>query len=253
MKADLRQRVGQAVALLSEAGFLRALTTWPEFSITSFLMVSRLAKLGIQPRTIIDAGANTGQFAVAAAKCFPGSVVHSYEPVPECYLKLQKAATGVSNIRTSPLALGDQAGDLEMIVNSHTHSSSVLALTEHHKTAFPSALEMRKIRVAAGTLDGEYGSRDIARPALLKLDVQGYEDRVLKGAQRMLPRIDYIVVEMSFRPLYQGERTFCEMLGPLKDFGFEFLEPVGFLRDPKSARYLQMDGLFGRRDCALHG
>ena len=247
MKAEISLRAGQAIALLSEAGFLRALATWPQFSITSFLMVSRLVKLGIQPRTIIDAGANIGQFAVAAAKLFPECVVHSYEPVPECYMKLQKASAVLSNITTSSLALGDTTGELEIIVNSHMHSSSVLPLSNDHREAFPNAQETRIIRVAAGTLDGEYQDRDIARPALLKLDVQGYEDRVLKGARRMLPRIDYLVVEMSFRPLYRGEQTFRKMLELLNGLSFEFLQPVGFLQDPRSRRYLQMDGLFGRR------
>ncbi len=210
-------------------------------------MVSRLVRFGIHPKTIIDVGANVGQFAVSAAKCFPEAVVHSYEPVPECHAELERTAKKFRNIHTSPLALGETPGEAAFHVNSHTHSSSVLALAENHKRAFPSAREVRTIPICVSTLDREYEAADLMGPVLLKLDVQGYEKQVLAGAKNTLPRIDYVLVEVSFRPLYEGESTFDEIFAFLNGFGFEFLQPVSFFPDPASGRYLQMDALFGRR------
>ena len=210
-------------------------------------MVSRLVRFGIRPKTIIDVGANVGQFAVSAAKCFPEAVVHSYEPVPECYAELERTAKKFRNICTSPLALGETPGELAFHVNSHSHSSSVLALSENHKQAFPAAREVRTIPIRVSTLDREYGGADLPAPVLLKLDVQGYEAKVLAGAKKILPNIDYVLVEVSFQPLYVEESAFDEIFAFLNGFGFEFLQPVSFFPDPASGKYLQMDALFGRR------
>ncbi len=62
--------------LLLEPGAVRAIATWPKFSITSFKLVSGLAQQGILPRTVIDVGANVGQFAIASAMIFANVEVH---------------------------------------------------------------------------------------------------------------------------------------------------------------------------------
>src|SRR6185295_7058530 len=108
---------------------------WPIFSVTSFLMVSRLFRLGLSLGTIVDVGANVGQFAVASAKYFPNASIHSYEPVPECFLRLQRAAARLNNLKACELALSAEVGELSMNVNSHTQSSSVLPLAKLHRAA----------------------------------------------------------------------------------------------------------------------
>jgi hypothetical protein len=77
-------------ALVKQGKALRAVLTWPKFSVTSYFMVSRLIEQGIVPRTVLDVGANVGQFAVASAKLFPGVRVHSSEPVLGCAGELTK-------------------------------------------------------------------------------------------------------------------------------------------------------------------
>lgn len=247
MRNKLREKAELAIALLCEPGFLRALTSWPTFSVTSFLMLSRLARLGLRPGTVLDVGANIGQFAVSAAKHFPDAVVHSYEPVPECFARLTKNTGSLSNVHVHPMALGDRAGELQFNVNSHTHSSSALPLTDEHKKAFPFAKETKSITVPVGTLDREFRCQDLVGPVLLKLDVQGYEAAVLEGSRGILPCVDYVLLETSFVPLYEGEKTFQQTLDFLDSLGFDFEQPVGFLNEPVSGKYLQMDALFARR------
>lgn len=240
-------RAGQAFSLIGEPGFLPAFLRWPKFSCASFLMVARLARLGLRPRTILDVGANTGQFAVSAAKRFPQAAIHSFEPLPECYAKLRSMAARLGNVETRALALGDTVGELAFHVNTHTHSSSVLPLADEHRKAFPWAREAREITVKASTLDHEYRDKTLIGPVLLKLDVQGYEAKVLKGGTETISRIDHIVAEMSFKPLYRGEWSFHQTLNLLDGLDFDLVQPVGFLKDPTSGTYLQMDGLFARR------
>lgn len=253
MVYSLRRSAELAVALLSEPGFLPAAVRWPTFSLTSFLMVSRLAKLGIMPSTVVDVGANVGQFAVAIAKIFPQAAVHSYEPVPESYAKLLELASRLPNLKVCQLALGETEGELAFHVNSHTHSSSALPLAEIHKSAFPSAREVKGITVKAATLDCVYNQVALAPPVFLKLDVQGYEEQVLKGGLRFLDQVDYVLAELSFEPLYLGEKSAQAMVTFMGDLGFEFIQPVGFLEDPRNGKYLQIDALFASRKISRDG
>lgn len=240
------KKVQMALSLLEGVGSLKALVTWPKFSVSSYLIVSRLVRQGVEPRTVLDVGANVGQFAVASAKLFPGARVHSFEPVPECAGKLRENVSGLPNVTVYPLALGDGEGDLQFYVNSHSHSSSALPLAEAHRAAFPQAREERAIEVEVSTLDRVFDGIGMEPPVLLKLDVQGYEERVLRGGKETLKRADYVVLEASFKPMYEGEMPFMEMARLMGGYGFRFERPVGWLSAPGTDEILQMDALFVR-------
>jgi FkbM family methyltransferase len=203
-----------------------------------------LMRQGLLPKTIIDVGANVGQFAVASSYIYPKSTVYSFEPNPPCASQLQKNVDGLSNVKVYQLALGDASGEIEFHVNSHSHSSSILPLASSHLDAFPDARESTIIRVEVSTLDKVFEGVEMQHPVLLKLDVQGYELQVLLGGQELLAHVDYVLLEASFKPMYQGEPVFVDIEKKMREFGFEFLRPVGFLRAPKTGEFLQMDALF---------
>lgn len=223
-----------------------AFLSWSKFSLTSFRMVSSLVQQGVISKTVLDVGANVGQFAVACAKIFPGVAIHSFEPLPHCLEQLHRNVARLDRVHVYPVALGAGDGEVIMHVNSHSHSSSVLALGERHRRAFPEAKEIQTIRVPMSTLDRELRSVSLESPVLLKLDVQGYEPQVLNGASETLRRVDYVLLEASFRPMYEGEETFMEIARMMEDRGFEFLRPVSWLGDPTNGEILQMDALFAR-------
>jgi FkbM family methyltransferase len=214
--------------------------------MTSYRMVSSLMRQGVIPKSVVDVGANVGQFAVACAKIFPGITVHSFEPLPNCLKQLKRNVLRLGGVLIYPVALGAECGEVTMHVNSHSHSSSILALGERHRRAFPDAREIDVIKVKMSTLDVEMKPISLERPVLLKLDVQGYEPQVLEGAVETLKRVDHVLLEASFRPLYEGERTFMDIARTMQDRGFRFLRPVGWLDDPNTGETLQMDALFVR-------
>lgn len=210
-------------------------------------MVSSLMRQGVRPKTVIDVGANVGQFAVACVKIFSDVTVHSFEPLPGCVMKLKQNVARLGGVHVYPIALGGQSGEVMFHVNSHSHSSSILALGERHRSAFPHAREIDMIKVPLSTLDREMETVSLEPPVLLKLDVQGYEPQVLEGATETLKKVDYVLLEASFRPMYEGERTFMEIARMMEERGFEFLRPVAWLNDPRSGEVLQTDALFARR------
>jgi FkbM family methyltransferase len=232
--------------LLSPSAII-ALLSWPKFSVTSFTMVSALARQDINIKTIIDVGANVGQFAIASAKFFPNTFIHSFEPVPDCVTQLQKNVKRLNNIKVYPFALGDAEGEVEFHVNEHSHSSSILPLADSHRKAFPNAQEKETIAVKVSTLDDVFSSIELKSPVLLKLDVQGYEAQTLRGGLKTLQRVDYVILEASFKPMYEGEMVFMDIVRLMEEYGFRFLRPVGWLSHPKTGEILQMDALFVKK------
>ena len=228
-------------------GMVKAVIFWPKFSVTSFKMISDLVRQGVLPKTVIDVGANVGQFAVASSKLFPNVSVHSFEPNPNCVALLRKHVGSLGNVMVHPIALGDIEGEAAFHVNSHSHSSSILPLTSNHLEAFPDAREVSAIQVKVSTLDKVFSGIKLTAPVLLKLDVQGYEAQALRGAVNILKRVDYVVLEASFKPMYEGEMLFMEVAQLMGEYGFDFLRPVGWLNDPNTSEIIQMDALFQRR------
>lgn len=222
-----------------------ALISWPKFSHTSFRMVSSLLAQNVVPRTVIDVGANVGQFAIASAKLFSDVKIYSFEPNPDCLSSLKKNISALSNdVRVYSVALGGTEGEVTFHVNSHSHSSSILRLAETHKAAFPDAMECRDINVRMSTLDAMLAEVTLTPPVLLKLDVQGFETQVLAGAGNTLQQVDYVILEASFKPMYEGEMAFLDVISLMGRLGFEFLRPVGWLPDTGTGEILQADLLF---------
>jgi FkbM family methyltransferase len=211
-------------------------------------MLSALVRQGIIPRTVIDVGANAGQFAIASAMMLRNVKIHSFEPVPETVSALIKNVRTLRNVKVYPLALGERQGHCKFHVNSHSQSSSILQLDKSHLEAFPNECEIHTINVELTTLDAVFEKVDLKPPVLLKLDVQGYEAKTLAGGPRTLNRCDYMVVETSFKPMYQGEIPFIEILATIQRSNFEFLRPIGWLTDPHIGEVLQMDALFQRKN-----
>ena len=82
---------------------------------------------------------------------------------------------------------------------------------------------------------------------MLKVDVQGFEAHVIRGAAGVLQQVDMVVIEASFQPMYVGEMTFLELGNLMAHQGFEFVGPLDWLSHPKTGEVLQMDALFKRR------
>lgn len=232
--------------LLTERHALAARLSWPVFSFASYTIVAGLARQRIDPRTVIDVGANVGQFAVAAAMHFPQARILAMEPLPDCLPVLRRNTRKLPNVTVYPCALGEADGDASFHVNSHPHSSSMLPLAAAHRAAFPDAKETTTISVQVRALDSLLAGAELQAPVLLKLDVQGFEARVLRGASELLRRVEYLLMEVSFKPLYEDELPFTDMLPLVQGFGFRFLRPLDWLSEPATGEILQMDALFGR-------
>jgi FkbM family methyltransferase len=207
-----------------------------------------LAHLGID--LVLDVGANEGQYAKmlrAIGHC--GRIV-SFEPLSSAHAKLVEASRGDGGWTVAPrVALGEAEGEVLIHIAGNSFSSSILKMLPRHEEEAPgSAFVDREVvplerldRVAAPYLDG-------AQAVLLKMDTQGYEDRVLAGASGILSGICGIQTELSFVPLYAGQLLFDDMRARLDALGYELFAVFPSFINKVTGRTLQVDGLFVRRD-----
>jgi FkbM family methyltransferase len=227
-------------------GFLSAAVRWPKFSVTSFLMASSLRDQGVKPRAVIDVGANVGQFSVAMAKVFPDADIVSFEPNPEAFEPLERATRGLA-VECVPCGVGSCAGRLDLHVNASSGMSSFLQFSAKHRSLYPSVVDGAGLAVEVTTLDSYFDKRRLAQPLLIKLDVQGFDAEVLRGGARVLEAATWVILELSFEAMYDGETSFGEMLELMSSLGWRMLRPIDFLVHPSTREILQIDALFVKK------
>ena len=202
----------------------------------------------LQIDVVLDVGANTGQYAheLRSDLGFDGRI-YSFEPTSAAFRTLQARAAGDAEWTTFNFALGDVAGRTTINLAENSESSSMLEMLPAHLSAEPESRFVSTEDIEIKTLDAIF--EEVCRPGervYLKIDTQGFEGRVLRGAEGSLDKIDTIQLEMSLAPLYDGQSSFSELVELLlsKRYTIVGLEP-GF-SDPLTGRLLQADAIFHR-------
>lgn len=197
--------------------------------------------------TVLDVGANSGQFAkMLRSSGFDGQIF-SFEPMTAAFVQLQSAADRDPKWTAFRCALGDRVETRQLNLAGNSVSSSLLDVTSHALEAEPDAAAVGVELVRVETLDSILPGLD-ADPArtLLKLDVQGFERQVLSGARGAMSFLPAVVTECSLTPVYEGEWLFSDAVGHFLAAGFrlEHLEPV--FKNASTGEILQVDAHFWR-------
>ncbi|MBC3845733.1 FkbM family methyltransferase [Winogradskyella echinorum] len=212
------------------------------FSFASFDMINNLYKIESNLTTIIDVGANKGQFQKAANYFYPSANIYSFEPIPELFEGLVKVSN--NNITNYNFALGNEKGELDFQKNKYFHISSFLDISKKN-TDYPKN-DVEIIKVQIRTLDDMHEELNIHGKTLLKLDVQGFEVEALKGAVNTLKKIDYIIVESNFEELYKNQPSYTELNAFLNLHNFEMRTMLDFNMG-KDGNYIEADFLYKKR------
>jgi FkbM family methyltransferase len=201
-----------------------------------------LRTMGI--KTVLDIGANTGQFARFARQLLPASQIYSFEPLSECYEHLQQAMKGVDRFQAIRCALGEADGVVDMHRSQFSPSSSLLPMGHLHARLFPFSAKTWVERVPVRALDSVANELSLLDPTLIKIDVQGYEDRVIRGGARTVSRARVLVVEASFQALYESQVLFDSVYEMLKELGFRYAGNLEQLHSPLDGSAIQCDAVF---------
>ena len=213
----------------------------PRYSLGEYGYISSL-----NIRTVIDVGAHTGEFAKMISRILPGVTVLSFEPLGEEFRQLEAGLVSIPNARAFNYAIGDQSETLEMHRSDFSQSSSLRAMAQLHKEAFPESAGETLELVEVRRLDDVLKEISIEPEILLKIDVQGYEDKALAGAVNSLARSRAVIVEVSFRELYEGQPLFDATYHTLQRAGFSYMGNLYQLVHPTDRSVLQADALFVR-------
>jgi FkbM family methyltransferase len=200
--------------------------------------------------SVVDVGANRGQFTVFAAGLYPQARIFAFEPLPGAYAVLERVAAGDERIRTFRAAIGPRAATAPIHVMHPDDSSSLLAPTGRQTTIFPQTRVAGTLPVEMAPLDAFVGPGDLSPPALLKLDVQGFELAALAGCASLLDRFAAVYVECSFVPLYADQPLADEVLAHLREQGFH-LAGIYNLTHDRAGRAVQADFLCERRQAHI--
>jgi FkbM family methyltransferase len=195
-------------------------------------------------KSIIDIGANEGQFSDKMRRLFPSATIHAFEPLPGVFARLNNNFAQDAQFISYNTGLGEQPGHLEFWENDYSPSSSFLDLANSHKQHFEDATESKKVSVTVDRLDNIFLNKKLDSPLLIKIDVQGFEDKVIRGGTNTLRQADMIICELSFIELYKGQPLFHDIYESLKLLGFNYAGSIEQLRSPGKNQILQADGIF---------
>jgi FkbM family methyltransferase len=189
---------------------------------------------------VLDVGANVGQFGERLFQAgFQGRLV-SFEPLSSAHKKLSETAKRYPKWSVAPrAAVGRQAGETVINVSANMVSSSLLPIRGEHIDSAPSSRYVSTEIVKVISLDDYLNESDSPR-VFLKLDTQGFEFEVLKGAESLLASsIVGVQTELSLVPLYDDQADYLELLAWLRDRNFQPWALSSEFSDAQTSRLLQ--------------
>lgn len=234
----------KAVRLALDPYYRKALCFGVGAAIEHEPMLRTLSPCGVL--TVLDVGANVGQFTLVARRVFPKARVIAFEPLAAECERFLSVHAGDSQVKLVRAALGPERGEFAMHVAGARDSSSLLPITANQAQLFPGTGETHRESVQVLPLAEAVGDEELADPMLLKIDVQGFELQVLEACASVLSRVEFVYVECSFVELYAGQAMAGEVVAWLQKGGFA-LTGIGSLTQGPSGVSVQADFLFRRR------
>ena len=230
--------------LVSTQGAFKCFLDWKLFSFSAFKIVCRLKKHGVLPQSIVDVGANLGQFSIASYHNFPESLIIPVEPDKAIARRLERNLPDSISNNVICCAVGDYDGNVTFQINADPQNSSILSLDVDRRRAFPANVVLREVSVPISKLDTLLDTTTLPKPILLKIDVQGYEENVIRGSINSLKDVRWVVMEISFARLYKGEAEFLPLIDLMASHGFRFVRPLNFHLGGNLPDIIEMDALF---------
>jgi FkbM family methyltransferase len=202
--------------------------------------LSLLHENGFIPDLIVDVGANRGNWTLETSRVFPFASYILVDADPVNQVPLQGVCDSIPNSRFSIALLGPEHRDDMKFYQMGTGSSVLPERTQ---------LSRNELTLAMTTLDSLVPSP--SGRILLKLDVQGYELEVLRGASEILAKAEMVVLECSLIEYNDGAPLFAEVVAFMNERNFVVYDFCGQMRRADDGALFQVDVVFARKDSAL--
>jgi FkbM family methyltransferase len=201
--------------------------------------LAREARLDLLPpealrtlETVVDVGANEGRWSAAVVLLARPRRLIAIEPSPAVIPLLRQSVESSPGVTIVAAAVGETIGNVTLNLTAHSHNSSLLPPRSMAMDAVYGGgyAVQSQVTVALTTLDEL--TRELDQISLLKIDAQGYERSVLKGASETLRKTRWLLIEANFRSHYEEDVLFPDLHSHLVECGFTLtgLSPA-FVRD----------------------
>lgn len=205
--------------------------------------LERLVKLGFNPSHIFDVGAYKGDFTNLCLKYFPNSTVACFEVLEHRVQQLKQLASQNSAVQVFPVLLGAESQEKVQFNEAETASSILIEQVKQNFTVRSYPMD---------TVDSIVHEKfNGCSPDLLKLDVQGYELEVLKGAEKSLTQTQLILAEVNLLDIHKNVPLLAEVVGWLNERDWVAYDICGLTRRPLDQALWQADFIFVPRNSPL--
>lgn len=208
-----------------------------------FWSLQNLKKAGFNPSTIIDIGAYQGEWTKEVFSIFPKANFLMLEAMPEKLKWLQQ----IKEINPEQIDFKIQlmgASDSETVVFHELETASSV-LSEHFET------NAKCVERKLATLDNTLINTKWQQPSLIKIDTQGYELEILKGATEVLKKAEVVLLEISLLDIHQNVPLFADVIEFMKQRNLVAYDICSFTRRPLDNALWQTDILFVKENSFL--
>jgi len=199
-------------------------------------------------KTLFDVGANVGDVTARLRRCFPGAAVHCFEPFDNAFGRLRDRFREDPNVHPVQSAVAERCGSATSYLCQKDTCNSLLAPAAEARdwVSAKKITNVGSMEVPLVTLDEYCRKEAIDRIDFLKIDVQGAEMLVLRGAEGLLARsaISLLYLEANFVPLYQGQASFHELLAHLAERGYALFNLYDWRHGRRLPQLLWANALF---------
>lgn len=190
--------------------------------------VKRRLLSGIEFPVIIDVGAFVGDITNEYRELFPSSSIYSVEPFEKSFEILKKRFLHDAKTSTHNAALSDKSETARFYINRNFRTNSLLALDSETEKNWPKSnlKHSKEVQVSTYSFDDFSKSENIDLVHLLKIDAQGSEFMILKGAFEALSKgkIKIIYLEVLLKPTYKHQANFQEILRYLENLDYSLYD-----------------------------
>ena len=200
--------------------------------------------------SVLDIGANDGEFSEFVTSVFPNAAVYSFEPLESVYSKLVENLKNKPGYKAFNVGLSNINGDMDFFMSSSSPSSSLLPMENLHKELYPFAAGQTKCVVKVARLDDFIRENQIpiGENLLIKMDVQGAENKVIEGGAETFERAKVVLTEVSYFSFYQGQPLARDIMDLLGSQGFVYCGIFEQFYNLKDHLPLFADAFFVKKD-----
>jgi len=199
---------------------------------------------GFHPKSILDIGAFRGDWSRLARRIYPQAAIYMLDANPELAQPLDAAVRELGRAEMHIALLGAQPADSRQFYLIRSGSS---VLPEN--TSMPRSV----VHLPMTTLDCMLAQYSVMQPCLLKVDVQGFELEVLRGAEKLLPNVEVVILEVSLLEYNQGSPLWSEVVAFMRARGFVVYDICGFFRRESDRALFRTVTMFARQSSSLRG